>query len=203
MGDLCPTQVVTQAGTRKKGVGFPLENVAASVTQRGEAHGKRGARWKTPLRYAGNGSEGPHKDPMQEDRAKASGSKLWRCSHRAEPPRVCKRNKGRPELCCCLLPSGPETREFLCFVSRLQPAGCSASDETCLGNGSPWEGWVTQQCEPPIPAVCCSSSPAAVPRPTNAPLPSPNGIQQICLGAESPKPCPGPRTATLPPKSLR
>lgn len=128
---------------------------------------------------------------------------LWRCSHRAEPPRVCKRNKGRPELCCCLLPSGPETREFLCFVSRLQPAGCSASDETCLGNGSPWEGWVTQQCEPPIPAVCCSSSPAAVPRPTNAPLPSPNGIQQICLGAESPKPCPGPRTATLPLKSLR
>lgn len=225
------TQVLTQAGTRKKGVWFPLERetAVASVRQHRGTHGKSSAWHKTLPRCPGNGAESPR---AEEDGARAFGTKFWRCfpPSRTSLPCFHQRNKGCSGLCGCPPPSCPERRAFLCFVSLLQLTGCSASDETCLGNRLPREGWVTQPGTRPVPALCRSSSPSHRARAASEPAPltqragsplssSPAWIQWMCTRAEGcadgePQALPWPPRAPLheeseqlsllvPPKSLR
>lgn len=166
------TQVLTQAGTRKKGVWFPLERktAVASVRQQGGTHGKSSAWHKTRLRCPGSRAESPR---TEEDGARAFSTEFWRRFplSRTSLPRLHRRNKGCSGLCGCPPPSCPERRAFLCFVSSLKLTGCSASDETCLGNRLPREGWVTQPGTRLVPALCRSSSPSHRARAASEPAP--------------------------------
>lgn len=149
-----------QAGTRKKGVGFPLENVAASAIQRGGTQGKGSAWWKTLLRCAGNGAEGPHRIPWRKTEQRPPAATFGDALTEQNLHEPAGETKGvlSSDAACFPPALRGEHCSALCHLLDAQPLMKPALETVPPGKGGSHSN--------AIPAVCCSSSPAAVPKPS-------------------------------------